>query len=146
MIQRIQTLWLALAGVAGFMTYKLPLWKGVQANGTAQEFLGPQSLTLFALIVIAGLLAFAAIFLFKNRKLQKQLTLLAFLLAIIIVPLEYFMVESFKSAQQEKGVSFSQNYWMIGAILPILMVILLFLAYRGIRKDEKLIKSLDRLR
>jgi hypothetical protein len=56
------------------------------------------------------------------------------------------MVESFKSAQQEKGVSFTQNYWMIGAILPILMVILLFLAYRGIRKDEKLIKSLDRLR
>jgi hypothetical protein len=74
------------------------------------------------------------------------MTLLAFLLAIIIVPLEYFMVESFKSAQQEKGVSFTQNYWMIGAILPILMVILLFLAYRGIRKDEKLIKSLDRLR
>jgi len=146
MIQRIQTLWLALAGVAGFMTYKLPLWKGVQANGTTQEFLGPQSLTLFALIVIAGLLSFAAIFLFKNRKLQKQMTLLAFLLAIIIVPLEYFMVESFKSAQQEKGVSFTQNYCMIGAILPILMVILLFLAYRGIRKDEKLIKSLDRLR
>jgi len=146
MIQRIQTLWLALAGVAGFMTYKLPLWKGVQANGTVQEFLGPQSLILFALIVIACLLSFTAIFLFKNRKLQKQLTLLAFLLTLIIVPLEYFMVESFKSAQQEKGVTFTQNFWLIGAILPILMVILLFLAYRGIRRDEKLIKSLDRLR
>ena len=146
MIQRIQTLWLALAGIAGLMMYKLPLWKGILADGKEQQYLGPQSLLLFSLIIIACLLSFAAILLFKNRKVQKQLTLLAFLLSVLLVPLEYFMVESFKSSQQEKGVVFTQNFWLIGAILPILMVILLFLAYRGIRKDEKLIKSLDRLR
>jgi len=146
MIQRIQTLWLALAGAAGLLTYKLPLWKGVLANGTEEKFMGPQSLLLFALIIITCLLSFTAIFLFKNRKNQKQVTLLALLLSIILVALEYFTVESFKTSQQEKGVAYTSNYWLIGAVLPILMIILLFLAYRGIRKDEKLIKSLDRLR
>jgi hypothetical protein len=39
-----------------------------------------------------------------------------------------------------------ESSWKIGAIMPILMVILFFLAYQGIRNDEKLIKSVDRLR
>ena len=146
MIQRIQTLWLALAGVAGLLTYKLPLWKGVLANGTDQSFMGPQSLLLFALIIITCLLAFTAIFLFKNRKNQKQVTMLALLLSIILVALEYFSVESFKTGQHEKGVTYTQSYWLIGAVLPILMIIFLFLALRGIRRDEKLIKSLFFLR
>jgi hypothetical protein len=141
MIQRIQSVWLLLAGFAGLLTYKLPLWKGVVNDGTEKKFMGPQSLLLFVIIVGASLLAWAAIFLYKNRKLQKQLCWLGIFLSVIIIALEYLMVGDFK-----EPLNLTESYWQPGAILPILMVILYSLAISGIRKDEKLIKSLDRLR
>ena len=38
------------------------------------------------------------------------------------------------------------NIWQPGALMPVLMIILFMLAHGAIRRDEKLIKSLDRLR
>lgn len=141
MIQRIQSLWLLLAGAAGFFIYKYPLWSGKLQDGSLKNFLGSESLAFFALMVITCLLGWATIFLFRNRKLQKNLALLGFLFSVVMVVLEFIYVDDYK-----KSMNFVESSWKFTAILPILMVILFFLAYQGIRKDEKLVKSLDRLR
>lgn len=141
MIQRIQSLWLLLAGAAGLLIYKMPLWKGIMQDGTEKIFLGSEKLLLFIIIIAASALAFTTIFLFKNRKLQKSLCLLGLLLSIIIVILEFVHVEDLKVT-----TGFKENMWQIGAVLPVLMIILFILAYSGVRKDEKLVKSLERLR
>jgi hypothetical protein len=141
MIQRIQSLWLLLAGAAGLMTYKLPLWTGTHQDGSIKIFSGSESLPLFAAIIVTCLIGFGAIFLYKNRKLQKNLTLLGLLLSIGIIAMEIYIVEDFKSL-----LTLKENSWKFGAIMPILMVIFFFLAYQGIRNDEKMLKSLEKLR
>jgi len=141
MIQRIQSLWLLLAGVAGLLTYRMPLWSGKLQDGSIRQFLGSENLALYAIIVLTCILGFVAIFLFRNRKTQKNLTMLGVLLSIGIIALEYFTVADYK-----KSMNFMESSWRIGAIMPILMVIFFYLAYQGIRSDEKLIKSVDRLR
>jgi peptidoglycan/LPS O-acetylase OafA/YrhL len=142
MIQRIQSIWLLLAGIAGLMTYRLPLWSGSLADTTIRNFTGAESLLLFALIILTCILAFVTIFLYKNRKSQKNFALLGMLLSIAIIALEYFKVEDYK-----KGLlNIATGSWQFGALMPVLMVIFFFLAYQGIRSDEKMIKSLERLR
>jgi peptidoglycan/LPS O-acetylase OafA/YrhL len=141
MIQRIQSLWLLLAGIAGLITYKMPLWSGKLQDGSIKNFVGSENLALFAAIVATCVLGFVTIFLFRNRKLQKNLSTLGVFLSLGIVALEFFIVDDYK-----KSLNFMESSWKIGAIMPILMVILFFLAYQGIRNDEKLIKSVDRLR
>jgi 4-hydroxybenzoate polyprenyltransferase len=133
--------WLLLAGIAGLLTYRLPLWQGKLQDGSVKRFLGPESLLLFTLIVVVSLLAFFTIFLFKDRGRQKGLALIGALLSICIVVLEFFLVEDFK-----KDLNLAASSWQIGAVLPILMIILFIMARSGIVKDEKLVKSLDRLR
>jgi len=141
MIQRIQSLWLLLAGVAGLITYKMPLWTGKLQDGSIKNFVGSENLALFASIVATCVLGFVTIFLFRNRKLQKNLATLGVFLSLGIIALEFFIVDDYK-----KSLNFMESSWQLGAIMPILMVILFFLAYQGIRNDEKLIKSVDRLR
>jgi magnesium-transporting ATPase (P-type) len=141
MIQRIQSVWLLLAGIAGLITYRLPLWEGTLQDNSVKRFIGPESLLLFAVIVATCLLGFVTIFLYKNRTLQKNLAFVGMLLSIAILALEYFIVEDFKTLQ-----NFKTSAWKFGAIMPGLMLVFFFLAYQGIRKDEKMIKSLERLR
>ena len=102
MIQRIQSIWLLLAGVAGLLTYKLPLWQGKLQDGSVRKFLGPESLLLFTLIVVTSVLAFVTIFLFKNRSQQKMLALIGALLSIGIVALEFFQVEEYKNGTEPR--------------------------------------------
>ena len=141
MIQRIQSLWLLLAGVAGLITYKMPLWSGKLQDGSIKNFIGSENLALFASIIVTCLLGFVTIFLFKNRKTQKNLAILGMFLSLGIIALEFFVVDDYK-----KSFNLMESSWKIGAIMPILMVILFFLAYQGISSDEKMIKKVDRLR
>ena len=141
MIQRIQSVWLLLAALAGFLMYSLPLWKGVTEAGTEKIFLGSEKLILFIIIIATSVLALVTIFLFKNRKLQKSLCLLGILFSILMVVLEFVFVEDLKVS-----TVYRENMWQIGAVLPVVMIILFMLAYGGIRKDEKVMKSLERLR
>jgi uncharacterized membrane protein len=72
---------------------------------------------------------------FKDRKLQMRLALAGLLLAIIILVL-YFL-------EMKKLLSPTPALWVI---LPVATVVGYYMAFRGIRKDEKLVKSLDKLR
>ena len=80
--------------------------------------------------------------LFKKRKVQLKLNRLIFLLTIGLLVFLYFeadkAVELFNSGQNPL---YKASIYFAVAALP-----LLFLANRGIKKDEDLVKSLDRIR
>jgi hypothetical protein len=141
MIQRIQSVWLLLAAAATFFTLKLSFYSGnfIKDGQPSQraELVGTDNILLTISIVATGLLALVAIFLFKDRKLQMRLVLLSLLLSCINLVLFYVQVKKFVPGEG--------NY-SLTAIVAIAVPILLILAIRGISRDQKLVKSLDRLR
>lgn len=141
MIQRIQSLWLIVVALSAFATYTLTLYVGKTAAGVEHIFELGNDFLLVILIIALGILAIISLFVFKNRKLQFKLAVFGVLLSIGFIILEYFRVESFKVDNQLQTGSYQ-----LGALLPILMVIFYFLAARGVYRDQKLIKSMDRLR
>ena len=141
MIQRIQTIWLFLAAIAGFFMTRVPLYEA-STGSVPVTYTATESLLLFALTIVAALLAFVSIFLFKNRKQQMRFSLLGILLSIIITGLVVYMFDSFKTANP----GFTKSSYSWGALLPLAMIIFFIMAWNNMRKDEKLIKSLDRLR
>ena len=141
MIQRIQTLWLLIVAVLAGITYFFPLWSGLQANGEVKKLLAAESLLFLAINSFVFILSIAGIFLFKNRTKQKFTCLLGILLSVILIALEYDSVNNYK-----KDYTFSQSTWEFSALSPLLMIFFFFLAYRGISKDQALLKEGDRLR
>ncbi len=147
MIQRIQSIYLFIAALlAAFLgIYNPHLWRAKLENSTYFYFSGQSNYGYFALTLVIILLSLVCIFLFKNRKLQYRLTVLNLLLSIGWIVLQYFLIDGKETTFIQKDMLASATY-LPAAFIPIPVIILLFLAARGIRKDEKLIKSLDRLR
>ena len=141
MIQRKQTIWLFLVAVIAFILTNAPLYTGTMAGQVSKSFITKESLLLFAVTAITGLLALIALFLFKNRKLQLRLATFGIILSLALVGLEVWQINSFRLEN-----STLTGFYAWGALLPIAMFVFFIMAASGIRKDEKLIKSLDRLR
>jgi hypothetical protein len=141
MIQRVQTIWLLLAAIAGFLTTRVPLYAGTLAGEVVKKYSATESLLLFAVTVITALFALIAVFLFKNRRTQMRFTALGLLMSVVLIALEVWQIGEF---EKSNAVLKGTYYW--GALLPIAMVIFFILAAINIRRDEKLVKSLDRLR
>lgn len=138
MIQRQQTLWLLLATLAALLCFMFPfvtgkaLEKGVEVDKTIKAGSG------FLLLICTGaslLLSGAIIFLYKDRKLQIKLCLLGLLLSVLVIIL--YIAEMNK---------LTKSTLALFAVLPFIIVTSYFMAFRNIRKDEKLVKSLDKLR
>ena len=84
------------------------------------------------------MLSFINIFLFKNRKLQLRICVFNVLLIIALIALTaYFLFFVLKNPD----VTFE-----IASIFPIIALILILMGRNGIKKDEKLIRSIDRIR
>jgi Domain of unknown function (DUF4293) len=141
MIQRIQTVWLALAAICGFAMAKVPLFTATLTDLSKRSFLATESLLAFALIIGIAATSVVTIFLFKKRPTQYKLAITGALLSAVVIALQVYSIEGFKKANP-----IQQGTYQWGGLLPIAMMILLFMAAAAIRKDEKLIKSLDRLR
>ncbi|NIG51983.1 DUF4293 domain-containing protein [Chitinophaga sp. Cy-1792] len=147
MIQRIQSLYLLLAAGAGVGVLCSNLWKATIAGSTEVSVVNASNnYLMYVLYIIIVLIAFASIFLFKKRKLQFRLTVVDILLTCVGIGYQYYLVGKEAEFLRKSGKTIASASYQIASFLPILMVVLLFLAARGIYKDEKLIKSLDRLR
>ncbi len=100
-------------------------------------------LMLLILVGLTSLLCLISIFQFKNRTRQLSLArlgLIGFLLLMILAG--FFFYQDYSLLSQ--GVYlFEVGY---GALSPVLGILFIILAMRAIRKDEKLIRSMDRLR
>ena len=132
MIQRIQTVYLVVAAlVSGILSYVFP---------TGYDKVGEFSVPLiYEAFLASALLSFIIIFVFKNRKLQFVLGRLNILLNVILLGVFVYWSLNVpgESSLSEKG---------IGKLLPIISIVLLVLANKAIKRDEQLVKSVDRLR
>jgi uncharacterized membrane protein YcgQ (UPF0703/DUF1980 family) len=146
MIQRIQSLYLLLAAAAGAATWFFDIWKATLSDNIVSYFNVQSSYLVFVLYMVIVMLALVCIFLFKKRKVQFRLTVLNIFLSIAATVLQYFKVLDFANALQTGGKTITSSSYLPAAFLPVLILVFLFMAARGIYKDEKLIKSLDRLR
>lgn len=136
MIQRIQSVWLLLAGICSLATFKFPYYSGTNAKNIADAELTASSTFLIMVLTIAvGALAFYTIFMFKKRNIQKWLCLLAILLEALLIWLYFGETQTYL-----KG---NLSFW---AILHGLIVYMFFMAGRAIMKDDKMVKESDRLR
>jgi hypothetical protein len=141
MIQRSQTIWFFLAAVSGFAMTQLPLYIATFANNVIRRFVATESLLLFSLVILLACLAAVCIFLFKNRSLQFKLAVIGVLASIGVIGLQVWQIENFRTSNSLVRGSY---YW--GSLFPVAMTIFFILAAKGVYRDEKLIKSIDRLR
>jgi hypothetical protein len=138
MIQRIQSVWLLLAAAFDAMTFRLPFYSGDWMDDAVPAVvdLNAQSTIWFTILsILVGAVGLATIFLFRNRKLQLKLIYLGIFISIVLLTL-YFL---------EIGDFYSGNV-AIWAIFYFAILISFLLAARGVRSDEKLVRSMDRLR
>jgi len=156
MIQRIQSVYLFLIVVLAGLTVGLPVVglinvkanllytmdiRGIsliQPTGEAVYQSSTSMLSTFA--AVFGTIALITIFSYKNRVKQIRLSVLNFLFMIgYYVALFFYVWMTCKDLSAEWHVR-------IAAIFPLISMILNYLAIGAIGKDEKLVKSLDRLR
>ena len=136
MIQRIQTLYLLLTVViSSGLIFVFYLW----LNNENQKVYVQDNPLFLGLFLSSALLALISIFRFKRRKSQFILGRLNIILNFILLGLLVYQSLNLPGevTASEKG---------IGMFLPIASIVLLALANKAIKKDEDLVKSVDRLR
>ena len=135
MIQRQQSLWLLLSTVSAFLSYKFPFYAGQLKEGQYEEMDGASNFFLLILTAVSLLLSLLTIFLYKERKKQLKFAIGGAVLALIILIIYIW------------GISrYQQGILSIYCLFPFANLAGYILAARGIWKDEKLVKSLDKLR
>ena len=136
MIQRIQTVYLILTFIiTGVLLFFIPLW--TLNTGKAFYFMQDQFYTI--LLGLSTMLTIVSIISYKKRQNQFVMNRLNIILNLILLGLFVYrsLNLSGEAIVSEKG---------IGMFLPIVAIVLLVLANKAIKKDEDLVKSVDRLR
>ncbi len=139
MIQRIQSLYMALVVVFSLVTYFfVPIWVHEDLGIMADEAKGfPAIIGLIIALTLFSLLQY------KKRKAQ-------FVVNRVVILLNFtWMVLVILPAYTEFSIldlEYSPVEIANGGISPLINIVLLVFANRGIRRDENLIKSIDRLR
>lgn len=152
MLQRIQTIYLLLASICVFLMYAFSFakidvvtseyifsFKGLEVDG--------KNIVDIPFAIIIGLLAMytlATIFLFKNRPAQLKMGRLNYLLHLVLVVTLFFSADA--AMEKLPNGSAAIISYGVGFYLPVAAIAFLFLANRAIKADEKLVKSLERLR
>ncbi len=154
MIQRIQTVYLFLAAVTIGLVFAFPLadllvndkflfifrYRGLYEIKDNQEILSVHSFPLAGLFAINLLITIVSIFLYKKRGLQMRLCIINIIMLLASPGVIYYYI-AIAFASYKAVVDYS-----LFALMPIIAAILVYMAYRGVRKDELLVMSMDRIR
>jgi hypothetical protein len=158
MIQRIQSLYLLGVALLHTLLFYFPIWQGKVAEaGNVEQSVevmvhktiilpdgaSTSNTTLLILNLVLAAGAFATIFLYKRRILQLKLSRLLVLISCVFIGLLFYTAEQAKPLL--KGVNYTSSY-EAGTYLPLAALLLLFLAGQAILRDERLVRSADRLR
>lgn len=144
MIQRIQSIYLLVTTMlSGGLIIILNLWVNEQGN----EFFVMDAfnsgnvllVTMAVLFFVSALLTFIAFFQFRNRQLQ-------FVLGRLTILVNFFLVGILVYFSQNLSGEIHVSVKGIGLLIPIVTIVLVVLANKAIKKDEELVKSVDRLR
>lgn len=157
MIQRIQTLFLVLAVLLNVAGLFLPLWSGgtgemaqtvsglsVEEAGESVLFLDHQQSTMMtahtgfvALAIISSVWLLLVIFQFNNRQKQMRWTFVGMLMICVQILALVLLTMQIKAA--DAGPEY-------GGLAPVLALVFAWMAARQIKKDEDLVRSVDRIR
>lgn len=136
MLQRIQTIWLLLAAVCAFATLKLSFYAGTSSAAVPYEKLnGLSTIPILITTIAVGVLTLVTIFLYANRPLQIKLCLLSGVLQVLLLVLLI-----------SKSNKFTDGTFSLTSIIYAAVLIFIFLAFKGIKKDERIVKESNRLR
>ena len=154
MIQRIQSIYLLLTTALMAVFLFLPIAQFDTTDGiysfTAQGISTVEAVTtpvftptwgVFVLGTIIAVLSFITIFLYKNRPTQARICMInAFFLVT------FYIVIFLSGYTFREDLSASNISWTAYIVMPFVALVLDILAYKAINKDERLVRSLDRIR
>ena len=155
MVQRIQSLYLTLTAVLSFLFLYVGFLNFIDRSGslikvtftqiiietsTGEHELPGNNYILSIFILLIPLLSVIAVVLYKKRSIQMWLVKFIILLVVCFIIVSGLYVYNIMTKYD------SEILPGIRMIIPLLQLIFSVLAYRGIRKDDDLIKSFDRLR
>ncbi|HWK02802.1 MAG TPA: DUF4293 domain-containing protein [Puia sp.] len=153
MLQRKQTIWALLAIICAALTFKFSFYSGnVQVGANGHVFMSLKAMpaigfgsdsasagNVLILIVTSILIAGSLINIFNYKQRSKQLWIT---LGLIVLAL----LNIFLYWRASRPPHFLEGSYTIGALLSLAIPLFLILAARGITRDQKLVKSVDRLR
>jgi uncharacterized membrane protein len=147
MIQRIQSVWLLLAALSCAGLFFFNLYTAQQmVNGTQtlvpMRVNGGNEFLLMLLAIAIIVIPLFAIFRYKNRKQQKSIVVLNMVAVISFIAVLLMHIANYN---HQTPAPLNGAYG-IASVLPVFALVFLGLALRGINKDDKLVKSVDRLR
>lgn len=155
MIQRKQSLFLILAVIAYAVCLFLPI-ASVSASGMGADSMvynlgvvngdsgisvSSTCLPLFLLLAVSAVISLATVFLYKNRKLQMNLCSIASLFTGLWYVDYLLMVFSIIPIPEVEATNFQ-----FASCLPLVALILVLMARKGVSDDEKLVRAADRIR
>lgn len=158
MIQRIQSIYLLLAVLAGAMTFFLPyahfyandakvaeyaMFGVFNVQSQIVEMTGPYAFPVWIFGALSVLTPAIAIGLFKNRQVQLRIARLASLVNLGYIVYLFFAIDAINDGLFEGSLDILHH---AGFYMPVIAIVFCFLAVRGIKADEALVKSLDRIR
>ncbi|MDQ3393798.1 MAG: DUF4293 domain-containing protein [Bacteroidota bacterium] len=166
MIQRVQSIFLFLVGMCMFLVLFFPLWEKVSIEDQQVATLSAYSLTLYTIdtttletapglisemqtyyiaivSILAALVAFYSIFKYKNRLTQMKLGALNSLLMAAVLGVSLYIATSYGNPMLRPEV---EGSYKLGFFFPAFALIFNVLSNRFIRRDEKLVRSVDRIR
>lgn len=140
MIQRIQSVYMFAALIAsGVLPFVFPLW--ITKSGMEYYFM--LNLAFVVLFSFSTTLCIISIFTYKKRQKQFVMNRLNILLNLILLGLFIYQSLNLSGETDPEKVVSEKG---IGMFLPIISIVFLSLANRAVKKDEDLVKSVDRLR
>ena len=156
MIQRIQSIYLAIITVCCGLVFVFPFAEISIPDGVCvldalsittktkieAVLLKPWLVTILA--ILCTLLSLAIVMQFRNRLLQIKLCRFNMLLLLGLIISIFYMIDRAQELLSMGGEP--EVTYGIGAFLPLVAVIFNILAIRAITKDERLVRSADRLR
>lgn len=156
MLQRIQTIYLLLAVLSIVMVFfvdiahytdvtgnhsELSLYRLTKANGDIDDV--KYGMLPVALLAVTGALLFSTILQYRNRKVQMMIVRLCYVLNLLaLVGIWYFVDQNYWSLELTEP----DLGYRLGFYLPFVAFAFSWLANRSIRRDEELVRSLDRIR
>jgi hypothetical protein len=146
MIQRIQSVYLLLVVAISALLFVVPLFyfespaTGAEIQPAITSFSIVTNSFLLIINCAIGALAFIAIFLYKKRPLQIRACNLIMILICVLIGLLFYTADTLMNGMNQRA------HYQFGSYLPLLQLVFTFLASRGIKKDEALVRSADRLR
>ncbi|MGI6792878.1 DUF4293 domain-containing protein [Bacteroides sp. KG68] len=152
MIQRIQTVYLLLVVILLTVAMCMPMGYFIGADRVTENAFKPLGLYmaggnfqstwgLFGILLLSAIIALGTVFLFRNRMLQVRMTIFSSILLIGFYIA--FIVFAFMLKNEPETATFRLGWALC---LPAVSIILNYLAFRAIYKDELMVKAADRLR